>query len=63
MFDPEMKVTPEMQRLLKKISDLAYQASSEVYNDDDENGTAGILNLCDQLYEKIDQYLEKEEMG
>lgn len=63
MFDPEMRVTPEMQQLLKKISDLAYQASSEVYNDDDENGTAGILNLCDQLYEKIDQYLEKEEMG
>ena len=63
MFDPEMRVTPEMQQLLKKISDMAYQASSEVYNDDDENGTAGILNLCDQLYEKIDQYLEKEEMG
>lgn len=48
-------VTNEMKELLKKIADLAYQASEEVY--DNENGTAGILNLCDKLYEKIDEYL------
>lgn len=29
MFDPEMRVTPEVQQLLKKISDLVYQASRE----------------------------------
>ena len=50
-------VTNEMKELLKKIADLAYQASEEVYDDDNENGTAGILNLCDKLYEKIDEYL------
>lgn len=53
-------VTNEMKELLKKIADLAYQASDEVYDDDNENGTAGILNLCDKLYEKIDEYLENE---
>lgn len=50
-------VTNEMKELLKKIADLAYQASEEVYDDNNENGTAGILNLCDKLYEKIDEYL------
>lgn len=50
-------VTNEMKELLKKIADLAYQASEEVYDDDNENGTAGILSLCDKLYEKIDEYL------
>lgn len=50
-------VTNEMKELLKKIADLVYQASEEVYDDDNENGTAGILNLCDELYEKIDEYL------
>lgn len=50
-------VTNEMKELLKQIADLAYQASEEVYDDDNENGTVGILNLCDKLYEKIDEYL------
>ena len=50
-------VTNVMKELLNKIADLAYQASDEVYDDDNENGTAGILNLCDKLYEKIDEYL------
>ena len=50
-------VTNEMKELLKKIADLAHQASEEVYDDDNENGTADILNLCDKLYEKIDEYL------
>lgn len=45
--------------LLKRISDLCYQASEEIYDDDKVNGTGGILNLCDQLYEKIDKYLEE----
>ena len=35
-----------------------YQSSEEIYDDSKENGTGGILNLCDQLYEKIDKYLE-----
>lgn len=54
-------VTNEMKELLKKIADLACRASDEVYDDDNENGTAGILNLCDELYEKIDEYLESED--
>lgn len=53
-------ITNKMKELLKKIADLAYQASDEVYDDNNENGTAGILNLCDQLYEKIDEFLESE---
>ena len=53
-------ITEEMKDLLKRVSDLAYQASEEVYDDDDKNGTAGILNLCDKLYEKIDNYLGRE---
>jgi hypothetical protein len=53
----QIMVTNEMKELLKKIADLAYQASEEIYDDDNENGTAGILNLCDELYEKIDEYL------
>lgn len=60
MANKEIKemVNEEMRDLLQQISDLAYQASEEVYDDDDkEEGTAGILCLCDQLYEKIDNYL------
>lgn len=30
-----------------------------MYDDDKEDGTAGILCLCDQLYEKIDNYLAR----
>ena len=29
-------------------------------DDDDDNGTYGILSLCDQLYEKINRYLERD---
>ena len=46
--------------LLSRIADLAAQASDEVYDDDDDNGTYGILSLCDQLYEKINRYLERD---
>lgn len=45
--------------LLKRISDLCYQASEEIYDDGEEDGTGGILNLCDQLYEKIDKYSQE----
>lgn len=58
MVDEEM-VNEEMRDLLQQIADLAYQASEEVYDDDKEEGTAGILCLCDQLYEKIDNYLAR----
>lgn len=52
-------VTEEMKDMLKRLSDLAYRASEEVYDDDREDGTAGILCLCDELYEKIDNYLAR----
>ena len=32
----QIMVTNEMKELLKKIADLAYQASEEVYDDDNE---------------------------
>ncbi|HAU84604.1 MAG TPA: hypothetical protein DCW90_03575 [Lachnospiraceae bacterium] len=57
----DLFVTNEMKNLLSKIADLASQASDEVYDDDDEKGTAGILSLCDQLCDKIDKYLEGDE--
>ena len=53
-------VNQEMKDLLKQLADLSYQASEEVYDDDKEDGTAGILKLCDELYEKIDTYLDRE---
>ena len=56
----DLFVTKEMKDLLSRVADLAAQASDEVYYDDDKNGTAGILSLCDQLCEKIDKYLERD---
>lgn len=53
-------VTPGMKDLLEKLADLAVQVSDIVYDDDDPDGTMGILNLCDKLYRKIDRYLERE---
>lgn len=53
-------VTPEMKDLLEKLADLAVQVSDIVYDDDDPDGTMGILNLCDKLCRKIDRYLERE---
>ena len=52
-------VTEEMRELLERLADLADQASDEVYDDDDADGTAGILKMCDQLVEKIYGYLLK----
>ena len=53
----EENVTEEMIDLLKKVADLCYKAIEEVYDDDKENGTANILNLCDKLQEAIDEYV------
>lgn len=50
-------ITEEMKELLQRLADLATQASDEVYDDDNENGTMGILKTCDRLSEKIDNYL------
>lgn len=50
-------ITEEMKDLLQRLADLAAQASDEVYDDGNENGTMGILRTCDQLLEKIDSYL------
>lgn len=50
-------ITEEMKELLQRLADLAAQVSDEVYDDDNENGTMGILRTCDQLLEKIDSYL------
>ena len=56
-------ITKEMKELLQRLADLAAQVSDEVYDDDNENGTMGILRTCDQLLEKIDSYLENEQKG
>ena len=48
--------------ILKNISDLCYQASNKVYDDDDkEKGTAKILSLCDNLSEAINDYINDYE--
>lgn len=49
-------VTTAMKELLKKISDLCYEASDEVFEDEQLEAT-GILTDCDHLQEKIDRYL------
>lgn len=55
-------MTQEMICILKNISDLCYQASNKVYDDDDkEKGTAKILSLCDNLNEVIDDYIDNYE--
>lgn len=52
------RVTEEMREMLKILADLADQCSNEIYDDDDENGTGGILCLCDKLVNKIDSYVK-----
>lgn len=56
-------ITEEMKELLQRLADLATQASDEVYDDDNENGTMGILKTCDRLSEKIDNYLGNKQKG
>ena len=48
------------KELLEKLGELCSQASDEIYDDGESNGTGGILNLCDELYEKIDDLLMNE---
>ena len=52
-------VTEEKKKLLKQIADLCYKASEEIFEDEELKKT-GILNICDELQEKIDNYLEME---
>lgn len=55
-----IELKPQEKELLTKISDLCNTASDTVHDDDNTNGTAGILNLCDQLSDKINELLEVE---
>ena len=48
-----------MKKLLKQIADLCYKASEEIFEDEELKKT-GILNICDELQGKIDNYLEME---
>lgn len=50
-------VTEEMKDLLKQIETLCCKASDEIYENDE---TADILNTCDSLQEKINNYLNIE---
>lgn len=54
-IDPS--VTDEMKNKLQHLEDIANEASDEIWDDDKENGTSGILKLCDQLADKIHAYL------
>lgn len=44
------------KELLQKIADLCYQASEEIYENEE---TEKILIVCDKLQMLIDDYLEK----
>ena len=50
-------MTKEMIQLLNQLADLADKASVTIYDDGKEDGTGGILKLCDKLTMKIDEYL------
>ena len=51
-------VTDEMRKQLQKLEDMANECSDEVWDDEDPDGTGGILKLCDQLVSKVEKYLE-----
>lgn len=53
----DMMFTPEQRNLLIKIHNLCVEASDTIYDDDNMNGTSGVLNLCDQLTDKIHEFL------
>lgn len=57
-IDPS--VTNEMKDKLQYLGDMANEASDEIWDDDKEDGTSGILKLCDQLADKIYAYLNSE---
>jgi len=50
-------MTEKTRELLNQLADLAYDASETIYDDGKEDGTGGILKLCDKLTTKIDKYL------
>lgn len=54
-------VSETMKRMLKNLSDRLNDASDMIsdmsFDDDDLNGTTGILTLCDDLADFIDNYL------
>lgn len=52
-------VTDEMRSKLRALSILAEECSDHVFDDGDENGSAGILKLCDQITDRINAFLEK----
>lgn len=52
-------VTDEMRSKFRALSILAEECSDQVFDDGDENGSAGILKLCDQITDKINAFLEK----
>lgn len=51
------EVTTKMRNNLRQLAALAERCSDETFDDDDENGTHGILTLCDRIVDKIDTYL------
>ena len=58
MKEHKENITVEMETLLRELADLTECVSNEVYDDDNQNGTMEILNLCDELSDRINQYLE-----
>ncbi len=50
-------MTEKTRELLNRLANLAYDASETIYDDGKEDGTGGILKLCDELTMKIDEYL------
>lgn len=54
-------VTDEMRKQLQKLEDMANECSDEVWDDEDPDGTGGILKLCDQLVSKLEKYRKNTE--
>lgn len=52
-------VTTQMHDLLKKLADVAEQASQEVFDDGVENGTSRIIRTCREITSEIDLYFRK----
>jgi len=54
-------ITDGMRKQLQKLEDMANECSDEVWDDEDPDGTGGILKLCDQLVSKVEKYLKNTE--
>lgn len=54
-------ITDEMRKQLQKLADMANLCSDEVWDDEEPDGTGGILILCDQIATKVEKYLENTE--